>query len=271
MPDEWTRILFVHDGLSMQIYLDGVLAAYRNDIQAPVPGVQAGGVVIGRGYGANLGFKGLIDHVRIWKFDPYARQRRFFCRKMDPHTEACWRDLFTAMVHARKDEKTRADMEQALICVQKAEERLIRAVQAKGRSAMQQAAQFARRYQELWCKGDLDSEEMKRLIAEWSEWIGDATGNAFTNYLADIISCLPVLQKAMPEVAARLKTCDPAFLGFLRSLCEGMVARPGSPPYRGDKGKGTYPHNQGAPEPDYRQRKRRSDEGQPTSRDELEY
>jgi hypothetical protein len=230
-PHEWVRILFVHDGISMQLYLDGVLAAYRSDIQTLVPGVQSAGVLIGRGQTTHFGFKGVIDHIRIWKFDPYVRQHRFFCRKMESHTEACWRDLLVAIVRARNDEKTSADVEKVLICVQKAEDRLMRAVQSQGQPAMQQAANFARQYQELWCRGDIDSGDLCRLIGEWSEWMTQDVGDAYYAYLAEIMTCLPALKKTMPELASRLTTCDPAFRGLMRCLCEGMPATQGSPHY----------------------------------------
>lgn len=277
-PGQWTRVLYVHDTLSMRLYLDGTLAGFRNDLNATVLGVQAAGVHIGASPQGNENvLKGAVDHLRIWKFDPYARQRRFFCRKMDSHTEACWLDLFTAIARARKDERTRDAMEDALMCVEQAEERLIRAIQDHGDQAMQQAADFARQYQELWCEGEIGSEEMKRLVSEWSGWIGETTGNAFTNYLADVMACLPTLQKAVPaEIAARLKTCDPGFRDFLGSLCDVAPRAPRSPApqYGGrDRQGDRYSHDRGGEtsEPDRGQRKGDGGKRQPPGRDRRTY
>ena len=47
-PGDWTRIVFVHDGISLQLWLDDVLAGYRDEqITSGVLGVNPGGVHIG--------------------------------------------------------------------------------------------------------------------------------------------------------------------------------------------------------------------------------
>jgi Concanavalin A-like lectin/glucanases superfamily len=236
---QWVKLLFVHDGFSMKIYIDGVLTAYRGDIETPVFGVQSAGVMIGRRHklpAKPYAFDGDMDRIRIWKFDPYARHRRFFCREMDFRAEACWRGLFRAIERARQDEKTRAEMEQALMCLENAEKAFIRAFEAKGQGAMKKARQFARQYQSLVCANDLSGLRMKSLIAGWNAWTSEDLAEAYANYLAAVAACLPLLKHVMPDAASCLKNNDPDFQAFL-GLLGGTCAEPPEPPgYDGPDG-----------------------------------
>lgn len=234
-PGQWSKLLFVHDGFSMKIYIDGVLAAYRGDIESPVFGVQSAGVMIGRRHKlpAKLhAFEGDMDQVRIWKFDPYARHKRFFCREMDVGTEACWRGLFRAIERARQDEDS--EMEQALICLEDAEKAFMRAVAAQGQGTMARSRAFARQYQSLVCANDIAGDRMKSLIGAWNAWTSEDLAEAYADYLAAIAGCLPLIKQVMPDAASCLKTHDPDFRAFL-GLVGGTCAEPGEPPYGGGK------------------------------------
>ena len=96
-PGIWTRIVFVHDGVSLQLWLDDILAGYRDDVTFGVLGVQTGEVLIGAqqgGFGgSNLVLKGELDEVSIYKFDPYFLAKQFFCRPLDTRQAVCWRGL----------------------------------------------------------------------------------------------------------------------------------------------------------------------------------
>ena len=224
-PGQWAKLLFVHDGFSMKLYIDGILAAYRGGMKDPVFGVQSAGVMIGRRHTlpATLhAFKGDIDRLRIWKFDPYARHRRFFCRKMDVGDEACWRGLFKAIQRARQNKKTREAMEQVLICLEEAEQGFIQAVAAQGQGAMARSRAFAREYQSLLCANDIAGKRMQSFIGAWNAWVSTDLGQAYANYLAAVASCLPLIEQVMPDAASCLGKKDPdfrAFLGLLAGTC----------------------------------------------------
>jgi len=225
-PGQWSKLVFVHDGFSMKIYIDGVLAAYRGDIESPVFGVQSAGVMIGRRHtlpAALHAFEGDMDRVRIWKFDPYARHKRFFCRDMDVGIEACWRGLFRAIERARQDEDS--EMEQALICLEDAEKEFMRAVAAQGQGAMARSRAFARQYQSLVCASDIAGKRMQSLVGAWNAWTSTDLGQAYANYLAAVAGCLPLIEQVMPDAASCLGKKDPDFRAFL-GLLAGTCAEP---------------------------------------------
>ncbi|MEM7315899.1 MAG: LamG-like jellyroll fold domain-containing protein, partial [Planctomycetota bacterium] len=130
---EWTKLLFVHDTISLQIYIDGELSGFRNDIESTVLGVQSAGVSIGASPDNNLNtLDGDLDRIRIWNYDPFARERRFFCRDMSLRQEACWRNLLAKVHGLMDDPETDADMAEVLECLAEAEAEIARAIQDQG-------------------------------------------------------------------------------------------------------------------------------------------
>lgn len=189
-PDVWTHVTFIHNGFSLQLWLDGELAGYRDDISSGVLGVQPGGVHIGAWPSSNkFVLKGALDEIRIWKLDPFSRERRFFCRPMGVRAEICWRQLLGRIVAQLEDPKTSAKAEKTLDCLYEAEKDLFRAIHRQGAQAIEQSRAFGHRYDELWCEGKIEGPEMAELIKSFGEWIQDTVPAAFDDHIAKLMTC----------------------------------------------------------------------------------
>jgi hypothetical protein len=189
-PGVWTRVTFIHNGFSLQLWLDDELAGYRDDIDAGVMGVQPEGVHIGAWPTGNKYFlAGALDEIKIWKLDPTFRSQRLFCRTMDFATEYCLRGVIAEIVRREDDPETRADMIAALSCLRAAEHELLRAVHRKGREAIVQAEKLGARYDELWCRGEIDGPEMAALLADFARWLDGTAGPAQEEYLRRLLDC----------------------------------------------------------------------------------
>jgi Concanavalin A-like lectin/glucanases superfamily len=190
-PGEWTRIVFVHDGISLQLWLDGVLAGYRDDnITSGVLGVHPGGVHIGAWPNAdNYVLKGALDEISIWKFDPYFQAKQFFCRPLDTNQAVCWRGLLEHIQRQWRDPDSRPRVEKALDCILDAVDDLLRSIQGQGAEAIQQAQRFRHHYDRLWCEGKIDGPEMADLLKDFGEWIERTAGTVLGEAIAKLIGC----------------------------------------------------------------------------------
>lgn len=190
-PGDWTRIVFVHDGISLQLWLDDALAGYRDDgIASGVLGVHSGGVHIGAWPNADkYVLKGALDEVSIWKVDPYFQVKQFFCRPLDTAQAACWRGLLDHIMRQWRDPETRSKVENALDCILDAENGLLRAIQGQGAEEIVQAETFRRRYDRLWCEGKIDGPEMADFLEDFGEWLDRTAGTALGESIAKLIGC----------------------------------------------------------------------------------
>jgi Concanavalin A-like lectin/glucanases superfamily len=225
-PGQWTRIRFTHMGTSLLLHLDGVLAGMRHDIISPVLPVQGTGVHIGCAPGAYPDtLRGRLDELRIWKYDPHYHTKKFFCRPMRPETEACLRLLLGRLEQLATEEPTRAQMLGVLDCLNAAIAKLQRAVLQRGQPALDQLARFGRRYDDLWCRGAIDSHAMRALSDEFISWLAQAAGDAWSEYLLESSACIQRLKglDLGPEICCAAD-CDPAFAAFLNDINRHLAA-----------------------------------------------
>lgn len=189
-PGVWTHVTFIHNGFSLQLWLDDKLAGYRDDISSGVLGVQPGGVHIGAWPSSNkFVLKGAIDEIRIWKLDPFYREERFFCRPMEVRAEICWRELIQRIILQFENPNFSSTAEKVRDCIYEAERDLFRAIYRQGTQAIKQFGAFGRRYNELWCEGKIDGPEMADLLKNFGEWIQDTAGAAFDDQIANLFNC----------------------------------------------------------------------------------
>jgi hypothetical protein len=225
-PGQWTRIRFAHTDTSLLLYLDGVLAGARHDIISPVLSVQGTGVHIGFAPGAYPDtLRGRLDELRIWKYDPHYFTKKFFCRPMSRETEACWRLMLGRLEQLATEEATRAQMLAALDCVDAGLMKLKRAVAQRGQPALEKVARFARRYDDLWCRGAIDSHAMRTLSGEFISWMSETVGDAWSEYLRDSLGCVQKLKglDLGPKICGTGE-CDPAFKAYLGNINRQLAA-----------------------------------------------
>jgi hypothetical protein len=233
-PGVWTHVTFLHNGFSLQLWLEGELAGYRDDIRSGVLGVQPGGVHIGAWPSSNkYVLKGALDEIRIWKLDPFSREERFFCRPMDGRTEVCWRELLRRIMLQWEDPETSARVEKVLDCLYEAELDLLRAIHRQGAQAINEFRTFGRRYDELWCEGKIDGPEMAELVRNFGEWIQDTAGAAFDDHIAKYFMCRQdLLTLASDDELKCIADCDAGWQGLIKLIGEHALPGICSPPSR---------------------------------------
>ncbi len=234
-PGVWTNVTFVHNGFSLQLWLDDHLAGYRDDITASVLGVQPGGVHIGAWPSADkFVLDGALDHVRIWKLDPFYRHKRFFCRPMPAADEACWRVLLDRIIRQWRDPEAGPKLEAVLDCIADAERDLMRAIHSQGTAAIAQSSAFGRRYHQLWCEGRIDGPEMAELVADFGAWLRDTIGSALDDYIARLIACRKEMgELGLEDELKRFGGCDAPWHGFGKLVGEHGLPGLCAPPFRG--------------------------------------
>ena len=224
-PGRWTRITFVHGGTSLWLYLDGALAGVRHDIVSPVLPVQGEGVHIGCAPGPRVDpLRGRLDELRIWKYDPHHHTKQFFCRPMRRETEACWRVALGRLETLTTDPASRAQMLGVLDCLDAALTDLTRAVFRGGEPALSELGRLGQRYDELWCRGLVDSPDMRALTRELMAWLGQAGGDAWSDYQHRAVECVRKLKglDLGPDICD-LADCDPDFGAYLGALHRHLV------------------------------------------------
>jgi hypothetical protein len=94
-----------------------------------------------------------------------------------------------------------------------------------GQPALDQVARFARRYDELWCRGATDSHGMRALSGEFISWMSETAGDVWSEYLRDSLHCIQKLKglDLGPEVCGA-GDCDPAFAAFLSDINRQLAA-----------------------------------------------
>src|SRR5262245_58355739 len=95
--NQWVTLGFDHNGYSeMQLSIEGVVVG-RTAVSAGVPPVQAGGVTVGNRRGGGQPFLGAIDQLRVWRYDPDAIRKEFWCRPFTKKAADCWEAIFRAV------------------------------------------------------------------------------------------------------------------------------------------------------------------------------
>src|SRR5690606_27501832 len=104
---------YIYDGYCvLRLYVDEQLVAESVALDRPMRPVQSRGVQIGNWPdGDQYAFFGLIDDVKIWRWDPEAPNRNFFGR-----TPACWNETF-ADITGRGSEVGRRELTNLVLCI----------------------------------------------------------------------------------------------------------------------------------------------------------
>ena len=234
-PGEWTLVTFIHDGISLQLWLNDVLAGYRDEnINSGVLGVQPGGVHIGASPSADQNvLKGALDEVKIWKLDPYFQVKRFFCRPMDTPQAVCWRGLLDHILRQWRDPETHPRAEKVLDCIRDLEGELLRAISSKGAEEIRQGAIFRRRYDRIWCEGKIDGPEMADFLKDFNEWINRTAGTALADAIAKLIGCRQDFYALGSGYDLRcIADHDPSWLAYGKLIGEHTLHGFCSPPFQ---------------------------------------
>jgi hypothetical protein len=90
---------------------------------------------------------------------------------------------------------------------------------------LDQVARFARRYDDLWCRGAIDSHAMRTLSGEFISWMSETVGDAWSEYLRDSLGCVQKLKglNLGPKVCGA-GDCDPAFKAYLNNINRQLAA-----------------------------------------------
>ena len=232
--DEWVRLSYLHDGVStLQLYVDGELVAVNNDMYAGVGSVQPKGVQIGHWVGdGRYTFSGLIDDVKVWKYDPESGLEQFFCRPLNSEQRACWKRIFDRMGDAAENPDRSTALIKTIHCIWQEVERLIREVRSQGVAARQTQREFVSRYQDLWCCGAIAGPAMRNLLEEWFAWLAEVVGEARIWEFQDTVwACYQEYEAdewLQSEDDPGLAECDPEFVSYL-DLVHDVFGGPNEP------------------------------------------
>lgn len=219
-PDTWVKITYIHNGISLWLYMDDQLVGVRHDIQSAVLPVQSDGVHLGAWPPRNeYLLNGELDYIKVWKFDPYHRYKKFFCRPMTAGQEACWRTLFGQLKQILNDPDSRPALIKILDCLEQAENKIIRAIHSQGTEAIALNRRFSQRYEQLWCNDQIDSEKMEVLIKQWGNWLLETVEDEFEEYLRQTLACQQKLAKLLClDDFKCLCYSDPKFGKFIKLI-----------------------------------------------------
>jgi hypothetical protein len=170
-PGRWITFGFFHDGLdTLDLFLDGELAARRTGLLVGIPGAGPFGVGIGNAPGnAGLSLEGDIDEVKVWRLNPHIMDQQFFSRPVDDGVAQCWQRFFRSLGKALEHHSDCARQVDGAIST--ALDRLRRAILAKGPETRERYIKTSQEYLQLWRAGKLDGPEMAKLITDWCTWL----------------------------------------------------------------------------------------------------
>ncbi|MBY6151666.1 LamG domain-containing protein [Vannielia litorea] len=257
---EYVRIVAEHDGLgTMRIWIDGVMAAIRQDMNHRVlPLVSPGQVTIGaRPQDSAQTMRGAIDSLRIWREDPQAPYELFFCRPVSEEAKACWRDLYREVVTGLADETKGPPLRELLTLMDTFARALAKSLARLDVDERQRLFTLSRSYQRLWCQNALDSPAFAELVGEMIALIEAVLPGALYALLADVLN-----RFSRPGTAELLGagTCiaetDPAWPHYIDAISQHFPLPPGSlppgwPPEGGGKAPKTPKPAQPPNSPDY--------------------
>ena len=221
--NQWVKVRFIHDGIATaRLYVDDVLVGANYNLRSSVGSVGSLGLTIGQWPdAAQYTFKGRMDEVKLWRYDPDAAAKAFFCRPMKPEQFACWKDYFDRIGNELKG-KEGERMIWFIICIMKAQEELVRNMRSHGDKNIEQLEEFTREYLRLRCEGELVSDEMRDLLKRWTEWTKKVVGPDILKKWADRLNdCMmeyKILEEQFKGMAQHLQKCDPEFVKFLEMI-----------------------------------------------------
>jgi hypothetical protein len=215
----WVKLTYIHDGFAaIRLFINDTLVSVNNTLHSPIRPVGSLGLHIGNWPNADsYTFHGDIDDVRIWKWEPDAAYYNFFCRK----TCGCWAHLFRGIGKAASGPEGHERLRSLLQCLGGVQTEIIRAVRRQDEGTLKAIEKLSRRYRELWCRGSIDGAEMRRVLEEWMRLLEHILGERLPGALRQMVACVDrhgLL--GVQTCGVDLKTCDPAFAGFIQMLTE---------------------------------------------------
>lgn len=226
--DQWVKLTYIHDGMSsLRLFIGDTLVAGNYNLVAGVPSVQLTGVHIGHWVGDNrYTLTGGIDTLKIWKYDPEAPIKQFYCRPMDPKELACWGRFYNRFAREWDDKENGNILQYLMICVERAVEHLVRLVRSKGERALETNRKFSHEYRKLFCSGKMDSKEMEDFFVRWLNWLCELLGKDEMNRFIDqIMLCWQRYESKMDwlkKAAEAIPECDEPFTGYMKRLINAV-------------------------------------------------
>jgi hypothetical protein len=171
------------------------------------------GLRIGNTLERNDPFAGDIDEIKVWRLDPYERQRQFMSRPMDEATAECWERYLLRMRMALRENP---DCGSFVSNLEAAFNRVLRAVVSKSAGSEAKLFELRRRYNELWHKGTISGPEMLALMQEVDALLRDAGVALDSDPAINEIAQSPCLKRLLDAVGPL--DCDPTYSAFVQSV-----------------------------------------------------
>jgi hypothetical protein len=214
----WSKITYFHDGIaSAVLMINDTVVAERYDLTCGVGSVGKRDLIIGSWtIDDRYSFRGSIDEIKLWKYDPRELQKEFFCRFRDAKALKCLSAEYRRWL-ANMDPKKIRQLTAYLKCQDRIVEDIIRTVFSHGRNAKETWERFHKRYLELWCKNKLTGPEMKKLMREWAEWLCRLVGpDTIRQWIHRLQSCKAEYPIETDEALRKIwEQCDREFIAFI--------------------------------------------------------
>ena len=222
----WVKVKYIHDGVaSARLYINDVLVGANYNIKSSVRSVGSGGLSIGHWPPSSddrYTFKGKIDEVKLWKYDDDVVPKEFFCRPMEPEQFKCWRRLFDNIGTQIGRENGR-DWIMFMKCVKSAQDEWIRAIRSKGEKAMEEQNRFSKKFQELWCSGDIAGDAMRKLLDEYAIWLEtNLDSKVHLAWRTRMETCVKEfkIEGRLKEINVPFDKCDPKYVAYFKLLID---------------------------------------------------
>jgi hypothetical protein len=232
--NQWVKLTYLHDGIAtIRLYMDDQLVAINTTLRSGIKPVGPLGVFIGHWTGdGRYTFSGLIDDVKIWKYDPDVPQHEFYCRPMEAEQIDCWGRLFEMMVALMDDRENRERFRGYILCLTRAQNNFIRAIRSKGEAVIKELDKLSARYLELWCAGNIDGPEMRDFVVEWMAWVETVAPGALDAYQRQINDCIVKfkMQEILVKLGSEIAECDPLFAKLIQNVMQEIGQPPANNP-----------------------------------------
>jgi hypothetical protein len=220
--NKWVKLTYIHDGFaSIRLFIDDKLVAVNSSLHSSLRPVGSRGIHIGNWPAGNAyTFKGDIDEVRLWKWEPDSGYHHFFCQP----PSCCWGDVFGAMGAWARGPDGRTRLQALLQCVGTVQTEIIRAVRRQDEATLREITKLSQRYHRLWCRRYGKDSDAEDLLKAWLEMIERIVGrDRLRELLNQMIACLNEhgLMEAMPK-KLDFEKCDPGYVGFIQILMRMM-------------------------------------------------
>ena len=226
----WTKLTYLHDGIAtIRLFMNDQLVAINSTLRTGIRPTGPLGVHIGHWPGDDrYTFSGLIDDVKVWKYDPDIPQREFFCRPMEADQIDCWGRLYNEIARMMDSREQGEQMKAFIRCLWEAQNDFIRAIRSKGHEVILQLDKLSQEYLQLWCAGDLGNPAMINFISEWMQWVETVAPGALTKYQRTIENCIKEFKmtEIMAKLGADIAKCDPMFSAMIQGLAELQTGTP---------------------------------------------